>query len=293
MKLSNPAELLGTGVSRISMPDTSKAIYGKAAKEYLINIELWNKIEDKIIPAATVPQVSSYIISKEVDAGFINLTDAIGISDNIGGYFVVDNNYSPIEIVAGTSQGFEDNSSVKAFIEFLETEDSKIILDKYGALKCFSSLIFSCKIIFYVCFLNIILGSITGVFLAKKDTVFTRIIDILVSLPMVFPPIALGFFLLLILGRSSFLGRWLDLVNISVIFSPAGVLLAAFVAGFPLMVKSVKTSASSLDNSMLEMAELQGASRIQVLLYIIIPNIRTGIFSGLTLSAAGLWERSG
>ena len=149
----------------------------------------------------------------------------------------------------------------------------------------FSSLIFSCKIIFYVCFLNIILGSITGVFLAKKDTVFTRIIDILVSLPMVFPPIALGFFLLLILGRSSFLGRWLDLVNISVIFSPAGVLLAAFVAGFPLMVKSVKTSASSLDNSMLEMAELQGASRIQVLLYIIIPNIRTGIFSGLTLSA--------
>ena len=132
MELSNVTDLLCDRVSRISMPDTSKAIYGKAAKEYLINIELWNKIEGKIIPAATVPQVSSYIISKEVDAGFINLTDAIGISDNIGGYFVVDNNYSPIEIVAGTIQGFEDNSSVKEFIEFLETEDSKIILDKYG-----------------------------------------------------------------------------------------------------------------------------------------------------------------
>ncbi|MDC7125328.1 MAG: ABC transporter permease subunit [Spirochaetales bacterium] len=148
-----------------------------------------------------------------------------------------------------------------------------------------SSLIFSIKIILAVCGLNLVIGSLTGVYLARHNSIFSRIIDILVSLPMVFPPIAMGFFLLLVFGRNSFLGRWLDTINLSVIFSAAGVLLAAFIAGFPLMVKSVKTSASALDDSILEMAELQGASRTQIILYIIIPNIRMGIFSGLTLSS--------
>ncbi|MDC7125327.1 MAG: molybdate ABC transporter substrate-binding protein [Spirochaetales bacterium] len=132
IKISSTEELLDSKISRISMPDIKKAIYGKAAKEYIENTNLWNSVQDKIIPAATVPQVSSYLVAGEVDAGFINLTDAIGIKDKIGGYFLVDKKYSSIEIVAGTISGFENELPVKEFIKFLSTDKAKKILDKYG-----------------------------------------------------------------------------------------------------------------------------------------------------------------
>ncbi|MDC7222566.1 MAG: ABC transporter permease subunit [Spirochaetales bacterium] len=147
-------------------------------------------------------------------------------------------------------------------------------------------LFFSGRILTASCLTNLLLGTTAGVFLALNPRKrVTRCIDTLATLPLVFPPVGLGFFLLILLGRNGLIGRGLDrFFDVSLIFSPAGVFLAAFVASFPLMLKSVQTSASSLNRSLLEAASLQGADRGQVLCYIILPNIRMGILSGLTLT---------
>ncbi len=127
------SDINNASITRIGMPDPAKAIYGKAATEYLNQSGLMPLIDGKLLKLSTVPQVSTYLKSKEIDAGFINLTDAIGIKDDIGGYIVADpSHYSLIIIQAGIIKGFENDPDVQSFISFLKTEEAGTILRKYG-----------------------------------------------------------------------------------------------------------------------------------------------------------------
>ena len=131
--LKNPAELADSRFARIALPDTKVAIYGIAATEFIQHSKLTAQLKDKLQVASTVPQVSAYLISGEVDAGFINLTEALAIKDKIGGYLELDQDgYTPIKIVAGVVDGYGDKAPVKALAQFLETPEARAILAKYG-----------------------------------------------------------------------------------------------------------------------------------------------------------------
>ncbi len=132
ISLSSAEELTGDKIERISLPDTQKAIYGTAACEYLTGLDLWDPLQDKILIASTVPQVSSYLISGEVDGGFINLTDAIAIADQIGGYLILDRGYSEITIVAGVVEGFGDDGNLKEFLNYLASPEASSVFESYG-----------------------------------------------------------------------------------------------------------------------------------------------------------------
>lgn len=69
---------------------------------------------------------------------------------------------------------------------------------------------------------------------ARREGVGVRALSFFVTLPLVFPPVALGYLLLLLIGRSGPLGGMLDAVGISIVFTPWAVYLAAFIAGLPL-----------------------------------------------------------
>lgn len=131
--LKNPLELAESRFARIALPDTKSAIYGIAATEFIQHSKLTAQLKDKLQVASTVPQVSAYLISGEVDAGFINLTEALAIKDKIGGYLELDQDgYTPIKIVAGVVDGYGDKAPVKALAQFLETPEARAILAKYG-----------------------------------------------------------------------------------------------------------------------------------------------------------------
>ena len=120
-------------VKKIAMPDPKKAIYGKAATQYLKNSGLEAKVGGKLLTVGTVPQVSSYLIAGEIDAGFINLTDALGIREKIGGYIEADQKlYTPIHIVCAVVAGHEGDKSVAAFSAFLKTAEARAILEASG-----------------------------------------------------------------------------------------------------------------------------------------------------------------
>lgn len=120
-------------VTKIALPDPKKAIYGKAAMQYLQHTGLTERVEKRLLVVGTVPQVSSYLIAGEIDAGFINLTDALAVRDKIGGYFEADPAaYTPIHIVCAVVAGHENDPETKAFIAFLKTPEAAAILKAAG-----------------------------------------------------------------------------------------------------------------------------------------------------------------
>ncbi|SNR89293.1 molybdate transport system substrate-binding protein [Humidesulfovibrio mexicanus] len=130
--MSGLGDLAKPEVKRVAMPDAAKAIYGVAGMEALERAGLSDAIKGKLLVVATVPQVMTYVVSGEVDAGLANLTDVQGQSDKIGGYFVVDRSqYSPISIGAGVLAG-QESAEVAAFVAFLNSAKGRELARKHG-----------------------------------------------------------------------------------------------------------------------------------------------------------------
>jgi molybdate transport system permease protein len=133
--------------------------------------------------------------------------------------------------------------------------------------------------------LQLLLGLPLGLLISGKKTFFRTLLDFIITLPMIFPPIALGFFLLIILGRNGIIGGFLAHVfDLKIIFTFWGILTATFLVGLPFMVKSVQASREQFDNSLVEAAATLGKNKWCILIQIILPAISNGIITGLLLS---------
>lgn len=131
-KISSIEDLTNDNIKRITIPDPSKAIYGIAGTEFLKNSKLEEKVKDKLLVVTTVPQAMTYILTNEVDAGLVNLSEAIANKENIGGFIKVDKKYfTPIEIVVGKLDSCNTKECEK-FLNFLSTPTAKNIFNKYG-----------------------------------------------------------------------------------------------------------------------------------------------------------------
>ncbi|WP_234262718.1 MULTISPECIES: molybdate ABC transporter substrate-binding protein [Hydrogenophaga] len=87
----------------VAMPHPQQAIYGLAAQQWLQAQGLWEGLQPRLKIVGTVPQVSAYLTSGQVDLGFVNLTEALGAQAQLGGFLPLpagEGSYRPIEIVA-------------------------------------------------------------------------------------------------------------------------------------------------------------------------------------------------
>jgi molybdate transport system permease protein len=133
--------------------------------------------------------------------------------------------------------------------------------------------------------LQLITGLPLGLYLAGKKSLAKDILEIITTLPMIFPPMALGFFLLLLLGKNGVIGGFLmKLLDLKIIFTSLGVLTAVYVVGLPFMVKSVQAARQQMDGSLNEAAATLGKTRTETLLRVTLPNIKHGIMAGLLLA---------
>lgn len=135
--------------------------------------------------------------------------------------------------------------------------------------------------------LHFILGTGLGWALAQPRWPGRTLLDMLVTLPLVFPPLALGFLLLLLLGRRSPLGAWLEQTfGFSFVFSVEGVLLASVVAGLPLVVKPIEAAIAGVSRSLGEASRTLGRNEWDTFVHVILPNIRGAVIAGLVLGTA-------
>jgi len=124
-----------------------------------------------------------------------------------------------------------------------------------------------------------------GAYLAWKKAPLRGLVEMAVTLPLVFPPVAIGFALLMLLGRRSLLGGFLwEHFGFELVFSFWGVALAAFIAGLPLIVRPVQSAISSFPERPVEAALMLGKNRPQAFFLVVLPNVRRTVAAGLILA---------
>lgn len=122
--------------------------------------------------------------------------------------------------------------------------------------------------------------------LARTKSPLKTFVEGLVSLPLVLPPVVVGFGLLLLFGRSGPIGGWLYSIGISLPFSWAGAVLAAALMGFPLMVRAMRLSLEAVTPELEEAAASLGASPLRRVRTIVLPLAAPGLIAGSVLCFA-------
>lgn len=123
--------------------------------------------------------------------------------------------------------------------------------------------------------------------LARREFFGKTALDGLVHLPLVLPPVVVGYLLLVLLGREGPLGRWLlDWFGISLPFTWQGAALAAAVMSFPLMVRAMRLSLESVDRRLESAARTLGAGPSRVFATVTLPLMAPGILAGTLLAYA-------
>lgn len=133
--------------------------------------------------------------------------------------------------------------------------------------------------------LQLTIGGCLAWLLAHRSGPGYQLLDALVTLPLVFPPIVLGYGILLLLGRNGWVAQWLPAPWMpDIVFTPAGLVIAAFVAGLPLMVKPTQNAFAATPQGLRDASATLGYSPWQTFWRVDLPLARRGLAAGLVLA---------
>ena len=119
------------------------------------------------------------------------------------------------------------------------------------------------------------------------------LLNALVHLPLVLPPVVTGYLLLVVFGRKGTFGPVLEALGIQLAFTSAGAALAAAVMAFPLIVRAIRLALEAVDPRLEEAAGTLGASPIKVFAFVTLPLIFRVSLLGPWSDLPRLWENSG
>jgi molybdate transport system permease protein len=130
-------------------------------------------------------------------------------------------------------------------------------------------------------------GVAGGFVLARARFLGKETVDAILTLPMVLPPTVLGYYLLVLIGRNSALGGWLEAhLGIALIFTWQGAVVAAAVVSFPLVLKAARAAFESVEPNLENAARTLGQGEAAVLLRVTLPLAWRGILAGTLLALA-------
>jgi molybdate transport system permease protein len=149
------------------------------------------------------------------------------------------------------------------------------------------ALALSLRVAFWSVLLSLPLGIAIAWLLARRDFLGKQLVNGLIHLPLVLPPVAIGYLLLLLLGRRGPLGIFLyETFGITVAFTWKGAAIASAVMAFPLMVRAIRLSIEAVDRRLEAAARTLGAGRARVFLTITLPLALPGVLTGAILGFA-------
>ncbi len=131
------------------------------------------------------------------------------------------------------------------------------------------------------------LGVAAGYALSRWRFPGRELLDSILLLPMVMPPTVLGYYLLVLIGRQSGLGRWLEQdLGIRLIFTWQGAVIAAAVVAFPFVCKSARAAFENVDVQLEQAARVLGVSEAGIFFRVSLPLAARGILAGVLLAFA-------
>ncbi len=121
-------------IKKLAIANPKHAPYGRAAEESLGYYGLWDKIKKKLIYGENISQTAQFVHTGAADAGIIALSLAVSPRMlNEGRYWVIPvESYSDIDQVYAVLQKGKEKKSIKNFLEFLQGEEGREILSRYG-----------------------------------------------------------------------------------------------------------------------------------------------------------------
>jgi len=145
----------------------------------------------------------------------------------------------------------------------------------------------SLRVSFWATLLSLPLGIVVAYVLARHDFWGKQLLNGLVHLPLILPPVVTGYLLLITFGRRSPVGGFLeDCCGLIFAFRWTGAALAAAVMAFPLMVRAIRLAIEAVDPKLEQAAGTLGASRPWVFATVTLPLILPGVIAGAILAFA-------
>lgn len=133
--------------------------------------------------------------------------------------------------------------------------------------------------------ISLFVGLILGYLLARRRLPAGEIIDSLISLPLVLPPTVLGYYLLVLLGANSPIGKlWENIFGGPLIFTWLAAVIAATVHSLPLMIKSARVAIEEVPSEIETAAQTLGANKWKVFFYVTLPLAKRGLIAGAMLT---------
>lgn len=130
-------------------------------------------------------------------------------------------------------------------------------------------------------------GLAVGLLLARGRFWGKSVLDTIVHLPLILPPVVTGYVLLIGFGRRGPIGAFLyEHFGVVLSFRWTGAALACAIMGFPLLVRAIRLSIEAVDAKLEEAAGTLGASPVWVFLFVTLPLILPGVVAGMILSFA-------
>lgn len=150
-----------------------------------------------------------------------------------------------------------------------------------------SAVALSLRVSFWATLLSLPLGLFVAHALARWAFPGRQILNGLVHLPLILPPVVTGYLLLLTFGRKGWVGQWLDQwFGLVFAFRWTGAALAAAVMAFPLMVRAMRLAIEAVDPKLEQAAGTLGATRAWVYVTVTLPLILPGVIAGAILAFA-------
>jgi molybdate transport system permease protein len=147
------------------------------------------------------------------------------------------------------------------------------------------ALMLSLKVSLWGVGLSLPLGILVAALLARTEFWGKSLVNGVIYLPLVLPPVVTGYFLLILFGRRGPIGAFLlDNFGVSLSFRWTGAALASAVMGFPLLVRAVRLSIEMVDRKLEQAAATLGANAAWIFLTITLPLTIPGILAGFFLS---------
>ncbi len=135
--------------------------------------------------------------------------------------------------------------------------------------------------------LALLLGTACGYALSRTRFPGRRVVEAALTLPMVLPPTVLGYYLIVLLGRRSAFGGWLEAtLGLRLMFTWQGAVIAAALVAFPLVFTSARAAFDGVERNLENAGRVLGASEARVFLRITLPLALRGIGAGVTLAFA-------
>ena len=149
------------------------------------------------------------------------------------------------------------------------------------------ALLLSLRVAFCAVLFSLPPGLALAWLLARREFHGKPLLDALIHLPLVVPPVVVGYVLLILFSRDGPIGGPLDRIfGVTVAFTWQGAALAAAIMGFPLMVRAIRLSYEAIDPRLEQAARTLGATRLDVFATVTLPLLANGIIAGLVLAFA-------